>query len=168
MGWNLRLTEFQAALLRAQLDRFEAQQKQRDDAANRLIELLAEVEGVEPDTEDERWTAHGRHLFMMRFPAFGGDAAVRDTAVEALHAEGLTGASAGYIPLHHNDAVIRDAKAIADKLGQDYPQPACPVTDAACRDTIWLPQPWLLGDDDQIAGIAEAITKVTRSADRLR
>lgn len=168
VGWNLRMTEFQGALLRSQLSRLDAQQKQRDDNARLLDELLADVDGVVPDASDERWTAHGRHLYMMRFPAFEGNPEVRDAALKALAAEGLTGASAGYVPLHRNEAVVRDSRAIADRLGQPYPEANCPVTDELCRDTIWLPQPWMLGSEETTRSIATAITKVVNSVDELR
>ncbi|HIT75450.1 MAG TPA: DegT/DnrJ/EryC1/StrS family aminotransferase [Candidatus Avipropionibacterium avicola] len=168
VGWNLRMTEFQGALLRTQLGRLDAQQKERDVNAVLLDELLADVEGVTPDATDERWTSHGRHLYMMRFPAFEGNAELRDAALKALHAEGLAGASSGYVPLHRNEAVVRDAKAIADRLGQPYPEPQCPVTDELCRDTIWLPQSWLLGNEETTRSVAAAITKVVTSIDDLR
>ena len=167
VGWNLRITEFQAAVLRGQLERLDAQQKQRDDAAKLLTELLSDVDGVVPTAEDERWTGHGRHLYLMRFPAFTGNPELRDAALKALHAEGLSGSSSGYVPLHRNEAVIRDARALAERLGQPYPEPHCPVTDEVSTDTIWLTQPWLLGDDSQIRGMAEAITKVTQNLDKL-
>ena len=167
VGWNLRMTEFQAAVLRIQLERFDAQQKQRDDSAKLLTELLAEVEGVVPDVEDERWTSHGRHLYLMRFPAFTGKPELREAALKALQAEGLTGVATGYVPLHRNEAVMRDAKALADRLGQPYPEPHCPVTDDVSTDTIWLTQPWLLGDDAQIRSVATAITKVVQNVDKL-
>ncbi|MFW6599134.1 DegT/DnrJ/EryC1/StrS family aminotransferase [Propionibacteriaceae bacterium Y2011] len=168
VGYNLRLTEFQAAVLRVQLSRLDAQQKQRDEAANLLAELLEPIEGVEVDATDERQTAHGRHLFLMRFSAFGGDAAVRDAAVKALSAEGVTGVSGGYVPLHRNEPLVRDAKAIADKLGQPYATPDCPVTDAVSKDSIWLTQPLMLGTTEQVGQIASAISKVVANVDSLR
>src|SRR5699024_939819 len=167
VGWNLRITEFQAAVLRVQLERLDEQQKQRDDAAKLLTELLNDIEGVTPDAADERWTSHGRHLYLMRFPAFTGKPELREAALKALHAEGVTGASTGYVPLHRNEAVIRDARAIAERLGQPYPEPNCPVTDPVSTDTIWLTHPWLLGGDAQIRGIAEAIGKVVGNLDAL-
>lgn len=167
VGYNLRLTEFQAAILRSQLDRFDAQHKQHEHAAKLLTELLADVDGVVVDAEDERMTAHGRHLFMMRFPGFTGKPELRDAAAKALNAEGLAGASGGYVPLHRNEPLLAEAKAIAAKLGQPYPEPVCPVADEVCTDTIWLPHHWLMADDEQIGQVAAAISKVVRSADQL-
>ncbi|OYN88384.1 DegT/DnrJ/EryC1/StrS family aminotransferase [Parenemella sanctibonifatiensis] len=168
IGYNLRLTEFQAAVLQCQLDRFDTQQQQHEHAAGLLAELLADVSGLVVDTEDDRMTAHGRHLFMMRLPNSTGEPEQRDAVVEALNAEGLTGASGGYLPLHRNTALLTKARSTATQVGNTYPEPDCPTTDQVCTDTIWLPHHWLLADDHQIGQVAAAITKVLQNADQLR
>ena len=152
VGYNLRLTEFQAALLRVQLGRHPQQQETRERNAQLLTSLLNDVDGVRVAPEDPSITAHGRHLFLMRISA------ARDTALQALAAE-LPGASSGYVPLHRNAAVLRESKAIADRLGQPYPDADCPHADAVSADTIWLPQTYLLGTEDQTRAIATAIAK---------
>lgn len=166
VGYNLRLTEFQAAILRAQLSRHPAQQETRERNARLLTALLAKLSGVELAPEDPAVTAHGRHLFLMRFPALA-EPGRRDAAVSALMAEGVVGASGGYVPLHRNAALVTAAMAIADRLGQPYPQPDCPNADAVSKDTIWLAQTSLLGTEKQTRGIATAITKVLAAANSL-
>ena len=47
-GANLRLTEFQAALLLAQMTRLEAQSKTSEQNAAYLTKLLAEIPGIAP------------------------------------------------------------------------------------------------------------------------
>lgn len=159
VGYNLRLTEFQAAILRAQLARHPEQQQTREANAQLLSELLADVDGIELAPEDPAVTGHGRHLFMFRVPELGA-AGKRDAAARAMVAEGLGGASSGYVPLHRNEATVAEAKAIAARLGQPWPEPDCPRADRASTDTIWLPQPLLLATEEQTRGIAAAITKV--------
>lgn len=159
VGYNLRLTEFQGALLRGQLARLPEQQQVRDTNARLLTELLGEIDGVQVDAEPEAVTSHGRHLFMMRIPSLGADGR-RDAAVKALNAEGVVGASGGYVPLHRNEALRSETKLITDRLGQPYPEASCPVADLVCTDTIWLPQHLLLGSTDQMYGIAGAVRKV--------
>lgn len=165
VGYNLRITEFQAAILRAQLARHPAQQAVRERNALLLDELLEPVEGVRVAPHDPAVTAHGRHLYIFRVPGLGA-AGKKEAAVRALGAEGLPGASPGYVPLHRQEPVVAEAAAIADRLGQPYPRPECPVADQVCTDTIWLPQPYLLGSEEQTRRIAEAITKVV-TADSL-
>lgn len=167
VGYNLRLTEFQGALLRGQLTRLPEQQKVRDENAKLLTQLLADVDGVEVDREPAEMTAHGRHLFMFRVPGLG-KAGLRDAAAKALNAEGVVGASGGYVPLHRNEALLAESKALADRLGQPYPEADCPVSDLVCTDTIWFPQTIMLGSTEQIHAVAEAITKVTGAGDALK
>ncbi|TWD84669.1 dTDP-4-amino-4,6-dideoxygalactose transaminase [Kribbella amoyensis] len=166
VGYNLRLTEFQAAVLRAQLARHPQLQEIRERNAALLTSLLEDVEGVQPAPDDPAVTAHGRHLFLLRIPALAAPGR-RDAALRALAAEGLTEVSSGYVPLHRNAALIAESKAIADRLGQPYPEAECPNADIVSQDTIWLTQRTLLGSEQWIRGVAAAITKVARSADTL-
>lgn len=166
IGYNLRMTEFQAALLRTQLPRFAALQTELDEGARRLTGLLADVDGVVPDVEDPRWTTHGRHCYLMRLPGCTGDAAARDAVVAALQAEGL-GASGGYVPLHRNTAVLERAREIAALLGRDYPDPVCPVADEVCTDTIWLHHVWLAGGAAATGQVAAALAKVLGRLDEV-
>ncbi|MFI5692214.1 DegT/DnrJ/EryC1/StrS family aminotransferase [Kribbella sp. NPDC051586] len=153
VGYNLRLTEFQAAILRVQLRRHPALQEVRERNARLLTDLLSRVEGICLAPEDPAITAHGRHLFMMRIPGR------RETVLESLTAAGFARASSGYVPLHRNAAVLRESKAITDKLGQPYPEADCPNADTVSTDTIWLPQTYLLGTEAQTRSIADTITK---------
>lgn len=168
VGWNLRLTEFQGAVLSAQLPRLAEQQRRREAGAMLLRELLADVDGVTCDAEDERWTAHGRHLFLMRLPAVAGDATLRDAMVRALHAEGVVGASTGYAPLHRNAALLADTADLARRFGRPAPRPDCPVADEVSADTVWLPQHLLLAEPTQLEQIADAISRVVAAGEDVR
>jgi dTDP-4-amino-4,6-dideoxygalactose transaminase len=152
VGYNLRLTEFQAAILRVQLRRHPRLQELRERNARLLTELLSDVDGIQLAPEDPAITAHGRHLFLLRIPG-------RDAVLESLTAAGITRVSPGYVPLHRNAAVLRDSQAITTRLNQPYPEANCPNADQVSTDTIWLPQPYLLGTEDQTRSIATTITK---------
>src|SRR5690606_10221783 len=67
LGWNYRITEFQAALLRVQLSRLDAQVRTREGNARYLTERLRQIEGMVPPYQDPRCTRHGYHLYMMRY-----------------------------------------------------------------------------------------------------
>lgn len=166
VGYNLRMTEFQGALLSQQLKRHPEEQEVREGNARILESELRGVDGVVLPRADDAVTAHGRHLFLLRVPELGR-MGLRDVAVDALEAEGVTAAT-GYVPLHVNDAVQKEARAIAERLGQDRPEPACLQAEIVAEDTIWLPQRMLLGTREQTHGIARAIRKVVGSADDLR
>jgi len=151
VGYNLRLTEFQAAILRVQLRRHPQLQEVREGNARLLTDLLEKAPGILLAPDDPAITAHGRHLFMLRVPGR------RDAVLEALRAAGFDRASSGYVPLHRNAAVLRESQAITTRLGQPYPEHPCPNADLVSTDTIWLPQPYLLGAEDETRAIADTI-----------
>lgn len=166
VGTNLRMTEFQGAILHSQLDRFPAQQEIRTRNAGLLSELLGKIDGVRLPDADERITAHGWHLYVFRVPVAGfpgGKAAF----LEALAAEGIPG-SGGYPGLHRNDAVAKAAGENAALVGSTYATPDCPVTDELATDTVWFGQNVLLADPESdpsaMYDIAAAVEKVLASA----
>lgn len=163
VGYNLRLTEFQAAILRVQLRRHPRLQEIRERNARLLTDLLSDVDGVRLAPDDPAITAHGRHLFMLRIPALAGPGR-REAALKSLAAAGLDRVSPGYVPLHRNAAVLREAKTITDRLGQPYPDPNCPNADQVSTDTLWLPQTYLLGTEDQTQALATTLTKALAPA----
>lgn len=166
VGYNLRLTEFQGALLRRQLHDHPADQEVRERNAGILTSELGGFDEVQLNPSDPDLTTHGHHLFMLRVPELGRQG-LRDTAVAALKAEGVE-ATTGYVPLHRNQAVQTEARQIAARLGQTRPEPECPAADLVSQDTLWLPQRMLLGSEEQTRAIARAIRKVVSSGEALR
>jgi dTDP-4-amino-4,6-dideoxygalactose transaminase len=167
IGYNLRMTEFQSALLREQLRRHPADQDVRSANARILRDdLCAGGDRILLPTADPAISRHGHHLFLFRLPRLGADG-LRDTAVEALHAEGVE-ASAGYVPLHRNEALVEESRRLTERLGQPLPQPPCPNTELVATDTVWLPQTMLLGSEEQTHAIAQAILKVSGAIEELR
>lgn len=166
LGYNLRMTEFQGALLRRQLHHHPVDQETRERNAQLLDEELQDVQGLHLSAEDPHLTTHGRHLYLMRVPALGEEG-MRDAAVDALRAEGVP-AAAGYVPLHRNRAILEESRALAERLGQELPSSQCPGADLVSRDTIWLPQQVLLGEGEQTRAVARAVRKVVGASAELR
>lgn len=162
VGFNLRLTEFQGAILNTQLDDFEHMQALRTRNAERLTRHLQEVDGVQVDYCDPRVTAHGQHLFIFRVPELGAQGR-RDEVAGALRAEGVDRVSPGYVPLQHNEAVRRETAALCKRLGQSVPDADCPNTDLVTADTLWFPHAYLMGSEEQTDAISRAIAKVVRA-----
>ncbi|MEJ5197911.1 MAG: DegT/DnrJ/EryC1/StrS family aminotransferase [Anaerolineae bacterium] len=169
IGGNLRMTEWQAAVLLAQLERLPEHAARRDANARYLAEALSEVPGVTPLPFDERVTAHAHHLFICRYnpAAFGGRP--RDEFVRALIAEGIETASVGYItPLHRNNAIRRAVAGLSGGDGRPWPMaadglpelPSCPNAEWTSQHTFWLAQNTLLGDRADMDSIVAAIRKI--------
>jgi dTDP-4-amino-4,6-dideoxygalactose transaminase len=179
MASNARLTEFQGAILLAQLSRLEEHAARRTASAQLLDSLLGEIDGIRPTALLESTTCHAYHLYMFRYDrrAFAG--LPKQKFVQALQAEGIRDATTGYAaPLYANPMFV-------DKnfLGGGWPVDAwehgrslnyadfierCPVSERACdSEAIWLPQSYLLADSKAMQDVAQAVRKVQASAQRL-
>jgi dTDP-4-amino-4,6-dideoxygalactose transaminase len=174
MGMNLRLTEFQAALILQGMTRLEAEMQRRDACVARLRELLAGIEGIEPQAYSPGAERSAYHLFIYRYDraAFGGLS--RDRFVAALAAEGIP-VGKGYNPLYREGMFTQGLDyskcpfACEKYEGQvDYSQVNCPVAEAVCTDgSFWMPHQVLLSDPKAIDDIAAAILKIRDNLDEL-
>ncbi|MDR8412839.1 DegT/DnrJ/EryC1/StrS family aminotransferase [Nonomuraea sp. 3-1Str] len=151
VGWNLRLTDLQAALLLPWLDRLDDEIARRDAfcaALERELDRLPADGPARPVTVAPRppgTTRDSRHLLMLRV-----DASVeRDFLLAAMAAEGVP-LDAGYPPLGTMDALTR-AGARAEP---------CPAATAAAGNVVWVRQAMLMDDPARAADVAEAFAKV--------
>lgn len=165
IGWNLRMTEFQAAVLLCQLERMEELIRLREANAAALSRLLEQLPGVRPLGRDPRVKTHAWHLYLFRYDreAFAGLS--KQDFVRALQAEGIP-VSPGYVPLNRNRAIRQE---LAQRFGVEGDGiPPCPVAERASdEEVIWFPQRILLGSPRDLAAVAEAIDKVQRHASDL-
>ncbi|MFI6285475.1 DegT/DnrJ/EryC1/StrS family aminotransferase [Streptomyces sp. NPDC051018] len=145
LGWNLRMTEFQSAVLHPQLPLLDAQIDHREARAATLARALEPVEGLEPVPDPPGTTRHTRHLMMLRYDgaAFGGRP--KADFVAAMAAEGVP-LDAGYRSLSREPSLT----PYAVRTGP------CPVAEAAEESVVWVRQPMLMADDRAMGQIAEA------------
>ena len=169
LGWNYRMTEWQGAVLLAQLERLPEHMALRAGNAAYLTDRLSTVDGLTPAQVDERVTGHAWHLYVMTYApeAFGGLA--REAFIRALNAEGIP-CSAGYVPLNRAPAVRRALAEQEQQIGpwdtdeMDLPElPACPIAEYLCERTIWLGQNLFLGDHEDMDDIVAAVIKIQRA-----
>ncbi|MPY90628.1 MAG: aminotransferase class I/II-fold pyridoxal phosphate-dependent enzyme [Luteitalea sp.] len=172
-GANLRLTEFQAAVLMAQMTRLEAQARAREENAAYLTRLLKDVPGITTARMYEGCTRNAYHLYMFRYDAGQFAGLPRAAFLKALAAEGVP-ASGGYAPLNKEpflEATLtgRGYRAIysAAQIAELEERNRCPKNDRLCDEAVWLTQNMLLGSRGDMDQIAEAIRKIQRHAHRL-
>ena len=170
VGANLRMTDFQAALLRAQMTRLEAQAKQRDENGAYLTRLLGDIPGITPARMYEGCTRNAYHLYMFRYDPAAFAGLPRAAFLKALRAEGVP-ASGGYTPLNTEASVVstlqsRGYERIYGKaaMRQLIERNACPQNDRLCEQAVWLTQTMLLGPRGDMDQIAEAIRRIQRHA----
>jgi perosamine synthetase len=168
-GLNLRLTEFQAAVLSSQMTRLAAQAARRDENGAYLTHQLAEIDGITPTRMYAGCTRNAYHLYMFRYDAAGFGGLSRDGFLRALRAEGIP-ASGGYNPLNKAPSVLGTlaSRAFVRIYGKKTlaglaERNACPVNDRLCQEAVWLTQTMLLGPRTDMDDIAAAARKVQAS-----
>lgn len=171
LGSNHRLTEFQAAVLRAQMTRMDDQLERRERSARRLHEGLADVDGVQPQSEHPDTTVRAYHLYVFRLYPSALSGLSKRTFLEAVREEGIP-AGGGYNPLHEQElfAEFETRAPAVYQLAEtvpDYEQVDCPETERAAEVVGWLPQNVLLGDEEDVDDVVRAFEKVANAADRL-
>lgn len=172
LGWNYRMTEFQTAVLLAQLERLDDQTRLREENATYLSGRLEEIGGVRPLVRDPRATrlAYYRYLFRYNSEEFKG--LPRDRFIEALEAEGIP-CESFYVPVHRSPLFALKASQYPEarrRYGEEYvpEQVSCPVTErAAYREAVCLHHPMLLGEKQDMDDIADAIIKIKTNVDEL-
>lgn len=176
LGANYRMTEWQAAILLAQMTKLPEQMQRREANATYLAEKLDEVPGVQAALRPRKVTSHAWHLFIMRYDEtqFGG--APREKFLKALQAEGIP-CSAGYVPLYREELFTRmrtdDCPMTCKHVERaiDYNLVSCPVCEKACAsECVWFSQSMFLGERSDMDSIVEAVAKIqkhnTELADR--
>lgn len=155
-GQNYRMTEFQAAVVLAQMTRLEEQMRKREHNAKLLDELLAGIRGISLLKQDARITRHAYHLYMFKLDP---DLAEKDDFIKKVNAEGVP-LAAGYIPLNRNKSII---ETTAMWTGEERIYD-CPVCERLCeKEAVWLTQHILLSDEQAIREVACALQKVAQS-----
>ncbi|HEY9077950.1 MAG TPA: DegT/DnrJ/EryC1/StrS family aminotransferase [Anaerolineaceae bacterium] len=161
LGENLRMSEFQAAILIAQLERYPQHIPIREANARYLAEALSQVDGLLPLPNDPRVTQNARHLFIIRYQpeCFGGK--TLSQFLMAMEAEGIQPCSAGYVPLHQSPAVHRTMiRLFGEELATP---PSLPVVEQIASQTLWLPQNFLLGTRADMDSIVDAACKIQQA-----
>jgi len=173
-GANLRMTEFQATLLLAQMTRLEEQSRLREQNAAFLTEMLRQIPGIIPAATHEGTTRNAYHLYMFRFKKEQFSELPRESFIKALRAEGIP-CSSGYKPLNkepflENVLNSRGCRAIysAKRLSQWRERNQCPVNDQLCQEAIWFTQTMLLDTRQGMEEIAGAIRKIHAHSSALR
>ena len=173
LGSKCRLTEFQAAMLLAQMKRLEAQTERRCANAAYLTEKIRPIPGIIPHKLYDGVTRAVYHIYPFRYDQerFGG--VPRDKFIAALRAEGIA-CSSGYGPINRDPFFEHTLNSpnfqkmySKQQLDHCREQNHCPDNEKLCKEAVWLYQNALLGTKDDMDDIANAIAKVYENRDKL-
>ena len=157
LGWNLRMTEFQAAVLLAQMRRMPEQRARRAASAAYLDERLGQIPGVVPVAVPEGVTAHSWYTYHWRWLGARQGGLPKMEFARAMRAEGIP-LLHGYVPINRNEAL----RAEILRLGGPEPA-ACPAAERAdAEEILAFSIPILLGTRDDLDDVVRAVEKVAR------
>jgi len=165
-GSNLRMTEWQGAVLRAQLDRFPEQNRIRNDNALALNAALDEIPGIRTPRRDPRMDTQGNYCFVFHYDTEQFAGLPLETFEAALAAEGIPmGVS---YPSLHDLAVFRDhnfgprLRRLAPAV--DYSALDLPHSEQAAASTVWLQHRLLLAEREDVLDVARAVGRIQAHA----
>jgi dTDP-4-amino-4,6-dideoxygalactose transaminase len=159
IGQNYRLTEFQAALVLAQMTRLEEQMRKREANVELLNQLLSDIDGIRLLKRDPRVTRHANHLYMFKLDSAFAERIDKEDFIRKVNAEGIF-VLYGYNSLNVNKAIRERCRELT---GREHHY-ACPISERACeKEVLWLTQVTLLEDEEAMYDIARALRKVIRS-----
>jgi len=166
-GGNLRITEFQATLLSAQMTRLEQQAKIRSENASYLSQMLSQIPGMAPAKLYPGTTNCSYHMYMFRYDGDYFAGMSKSQFIRALSAEGVS-CMRGYGEMEKTPFVTALAKdrhylkIYGEKtMKQWLERIQCPQNAKVSNETaLWLGQTTLLGSKANMEQIAEAIRKI--------
>jgi perosamine synthetase len=173
-GSNLRITEYQAALLLAQLTRFEEQCRLREENANYLTEMLEDVAGITPARLYPECTRNTYYLYMFRYDEKQFRGLPRSRFLQAVSREGIP-CWEGFRPLNKEPFLEKVLQSRAyrriypeERLRRYREEIECPVNDRLCGEGVFLSQNALLGNRRDVEDVVAAFLKVQKHAEALR
>jgi dTDP-4-amino-4,6-dideoxygalactose transaminase len=169
-GSNLRMTEWQGTVLRAQLARFPEQNAVRNANAVALNAALDEISGLRAPRRDPRMDSQGNYCFVFHYdPAEFAGMPLRRFE-EALAAEGIP-MGVSYPSLSDLD-VFRTRNFGPRLRGNspsfDYSSLRLPNAEHAARTTVWLQHRLLLAPRDDVLDVARAAARIQQHAETIQ
>ncbi len=173
LGSKCRMTEFQAAILLAQMQRLEEQTQRRWENATYLTSKLQGIPGIYPHRLYQGVDRAAYHLYPLRYVAAEFNGVPRDRFLTALRAEGIP-CSGGYGPL--NKAPFMEHTLSSRNFQRMYSQQQldhcraqieCPENDRLCSQAVGFSQRVLLGTKEDMDDIAKAIIKIVENREQL-
>jgi len=159
-GFNIRPTEYVAAVLLHRLQTLEAEQAKRWERAKLLRQLLLDqVSCVEPLAIGPGVNRHGVHMFVMRYRKENCGGLSIEDFLRAMQAEG--------IPVGRGYAATMAQQHALQQLGERHPEYVrvlpTPVSDQAVTDMVFVAHNLFLGTEADMRELAAAFVKIQQN-----
>jgi len=160
IGWNFRMSEFHAAILTAQLNRFPKQVKIKYSNMRLLDDLLNSINGISVINHHPSISNHTGFLYSVLYDADKCNSIPLSVISKALQAEGL--------PTRLRDLSYNslEMKSYINKLQL---KPSCPIAENYTKNKLLtLPHHVFLGDQGDMYDIYEIFKKVISNCGELK
>ena len=160
LGINLRLTEFQAALLATAIKRFPGEQAIRQRRMESLRDQLMGVKGIGLPTRDPRMTARPAYAFQLLYQPDHCGGVPRSRFLVDLNTAGFPVTSCWYDPVYR----APEYGLLDQRLRRSRSLPNCPVAEWASSEAlVWIPHPFFLGPQRWIDQFALCVMRLVES-----
>jgi dTDP-4-amino-4,6-dideoxygalactose transaminase len=163
-GTNMRMTEWQGAMLRAQLRRLPEQHRVREERGSLLDATLAELPGLRPQRGDPHMDSRARYAYGFRYdPAAFSGLSTAGFKV-ALEREGIP--LAFHYPSLNQLELFREDSFAPPGAGtwRRYPAGSLPHAEDAAASTVWLDHRVLLCEPEDTLDVVLAISRIRKHA----
>jgi dTDP-4-amino-4,6-dideoxygalactose transaminase len=168
-GSNLRMSEWQGAVLSTQLARYPAQHRLREERATLLDAELAALPGVEPQAGDPRIDSRARYSYLLRYDPQAFDGLSPRSFEAALAAEGIdvgtSYPSINTLELFRTGNFGPRLRSSAPRL--DYAALSLPHAEHAAEHTLWLDHRMLLAEAEDVLDIVRAVARIQASGAKI-
>lgn len=169
-GFKYRISDFAAAVLMGQLERYEELCARREQHAAYLATEMKKIPGFMIQENYPESTRQNHYCYGIRYDPQHFHGASRAKVVSALKAEGIM-AEAGYSPLNkepflERSLASRGFRAVfsTERLEKYRREINLPRNDELCATAFLLEQNMLVGEKSDVDDVLEAFHKVQRNA----
>lgn len=163
LGYNYRMTEFQAAVLLSQLRRLDEQIERRQRNFERLLKLSRELEGFRIIEPPSGATRNPNYLVIVHAKSSYFKGIPKQKIVEALRAEGIPASPGWPVPLYRFPPI----KRYLERFGVKIDPSEFPNAELASREFLFIHHRVLLGGEKEVQDLIEALRKIERGVGEL-
>ncbi len=175
IGFNYRMTEFQAAILEVQLGRLARQASIRQRNMEYFESRIGGTAGLALLKRDPRITRVAAYQYVFKFLPEHFEGIPRAAFLGALEMEGIPCDGLFYEPVYKSALFpVKAADYPALSWGREQPIDLrslynCPVSErAAYEESVWLPHHIFLGSRKDVDDIADGLIKVCENLQEVR
>ena len=175
IGFNYRVTEFQAAILTEQLKRLPKQAGIRQANMDYFEERVRATTGLAFLKRDPRQTRAAAYQYVFKYLPEHFDGVPRAAFLGAIEMEGIPCDGLFYEPVYKSalfPANVEEYPALSWGKPEHVPLKDCyycPVSErAAYEESVWLPHHIFLGSRRDVNDIADTVLKVCENIEELR